>query len=120
MSLRAEKLISNSKQGRSSSSQSDQTTSPLRQFISPEPANNKQETSQTVTPEPTKDTRSQKESKKDEQGKERIEEVKKTKEEMERRQEPEGRQADTTVTEQNRREVRILWEISVLYKEVQL
>ncbi|XP_037609622.1 unconventional myosin-XVIIIb-like isoform X2 [Sebastes umbrosus] len=107
MALRAEQLIQNSRS--SSSSQ--------RQIFSPEPGN-KQETKQEVTPVPLKqqqqqqpDMRSLERSKKKKvQEEERIEEVQQVerKEEgMEERMEPEGRQADTTVTE--RREVRDVW-----------
>uniref|UniRef100_A0A8C4DC35 Myosin motor domain-containing protein n=1 Tax=Dicentrarchus labrax TaxID=13489 RepID=A0A8C4DC35_DICLA len=90
MSLRAEQLISNSKH-----------------IVSPDPAS-KQDTGQEVTPEPPKkhqDMRSERSKRTPpaEQPKGRIEEVKQV-EKKEERQEPEGRQADTTVTETDRRE----------------
>lgn len=117
MSLRAEKLISNSRQGRNSA-QSDHTSSPLRHIVSPEPAN-RPETRPAVTPEPPKqkqDMTSQKESTKAPQAEqkkeeriEKVQQVQKKEEEMEKRQEPEGRQADATITEQDRREVRDVW-----------
>uniref|UniRef100_A0A8C4DI61 Myosin motor domain-containing protein n=1 Tax=Dicentrarchus labrax TaxID=13489 RepID=A0A8C4DI61_DICLA len=95
MSLRAEQLISNSKH-----------------IVSPDPAS-KQDTGQEVTPEPPKkhqDMRSERSKRTPpaEQPKGRIEEVKQV-EKKEERQEPEGRQADTTVTETDRREVRDVW-----------
>lgn len=93
MSLRAEQLINNSK------------------HIVPPDCQNKQETRQEVTPQPPKqqqDMRSEKSQgtpqAEREQG--RIEEVKQV-EETEERQEPEGRQADATITEHDRGEVRI-------------
>ncbi|XP_059213270.1 unconventional myosin-XVIIIb-like [Centropristis striata] len=107
MSLRAEQLISSSKQSN-------------RPIFSPEP-----ETRAEVRTEPPRkqpDTRPEvnKKQQEKEKEKERIKEVqqaerkmKKKKEEeeerMEERQEPEGRQADNTVTEQHRRDVRDVW-----------
>ncbi|XP_071322123.1 unconventional myosin-XVIIIb-like isoform X2 [Trachinotus anak] len=120
MSLRAEQLISNSRQGRSSA-QSDGRSSSQMHIVSPDPGG-KQETRLTpvtpVTPEPPKqqqDVTSERKSRKTphvEQKEERTEEVKeekKTEEGMEERQEPEGRQADTAITERSRREVRDVW-----------
>lgn len=89
MSLRAEQLINNST------------------HIVPPDCQNKQETRQEVTQQ-QQDMRSEKSQgtpqAEREQG--RIEEVKQV-EETEERQEPEGRQADATITEHDRREVRI-------------
>lgn len=108
MALRAEQLLSNSRQGRTSA-QSDCKSPSQRLIVSPEP-DGKQE----VEPQPQRqqqDVRSEKKTKKtpqSEQKKERIEEVKKVEkkeEKKEERQEPEGRQADTEITEQTRREV---------------
>lgn len=82
MSLRAEQVVkSNKPEG--SSAQMDGRSSSQRHIISPEPK-------QAPTPEPQQqqDTRSEKQ---------RREEVKK-----EERQEPDGRQADTTITEQKK------------------
>ncbi|XP_040915417.1 unconventional myosin-XVIIIb-like isoform X2 [Toxotes jaculatrix] len=116
MSLRAEQLISNSRQG-PNSAQSDGRSSSQRHTVSPDP-DSKQQTRNDATPEPPRqkhDRRTEKKSKEmpqAEQKTERKEEVKQveTKEEgMEERQEPEGRQADTAVTEQDRREVRDVW-----------
>lgn len=111
MSLRAEQLIQNSKQGRTSA-RSDSQSSSHKQVVSPEPGK-KQEATKEVTPEPPKqrqDVRSEnsKKTPQAEQKKGRIEEVKqlvKKEEGMEERQEPEGRQADTTITERDRKEV---------------
>lgn len=102
MALRAEHLINSSKQtdGRSSSQ---------RLILSPKPSN-KQE----VTPEPPKqqqDIRSEKNKMKkpEEERIEEVQQVERKEKGMEERQEPEGRQADTTITEhENRREVRLL------------
>ncbi|XP_045923264.1 unconventional myosin-XVIIIb-like isoform X2 [Micropterus dolomieu] len=115
MSLRAEQLIQNSKQGRTSA-RSDSQSSSHKQVVSPEPGK-KQEATQEVTPEPPKqqqDVRSEnsKKTPQAEQKKGRIEEVKqlvKKEEGMEERQEPEGRQADTTITERVRKEVKDVW-----------
>lgn len=95
MALRAEQLINNSKH-----------------IVAPDPGN-RQETRREATPEPPQqqqDTRSERSAKtpRAKQEKERIEEVKqveKKEEGMEERQEPEGRQADTSVTEHGRKEV---------------
>ncbi|XP_033502527.2 unconventional myosin-XVIIIb [Epinephelus lanceolatus] len=103
MALRAEHLINSSKQtdGRSSSQ---------RLIMSPKPSN-KQE----VTPEPPKqqqDIRSEKNKMKkpEEERIEEVQQVERKEKGMEERQEPEGRQADTTITEnENRREVRDVW-----------
>lgn len=89
MSLRTEQLINNSKH-----------------IVTPD----KQETRQEVTPQPPKqrqDMRSEKceQMPRAEKEQGRIEEVKQV--ETEERQEPEGRQADTTITEHDRREVRV-------------
>ncbi|XP_038590162.1 unconventional myosin-XVIIIb-like isoform X1 [Micropterus salmoides] len=115
MSLRAEQLIQNSKQGRTSA-RSDSQSSSHKQVVSPEPGK-KQEATKEVTPEPPKqrqDVRSEnsKKTPQAEQKKGRIEEVKqlvKKEEGMEERQEPEGRQADTTITERDRKEVKDVW-----------
>ncbi|XP_044030389.1 LOW QUALITY PROTEIN: unconventional myosin-XVIIIb-like [Siniperca chuatsi] len=115
MSLRAEQLIQNSKQ-RCNSAQSDGQSSSHRRAVTREPGK-KQETRQEVTPEPPKqqqEIRSEKSKKtpQAEQKKERIEEVEqveKKEEGMEERQEPEGRQADTTVTEHDRKEMKDVW-----------
>lgn len=88
MSLRAEQQ-NNSKQGRSSA-QSDSRSFSQQLRVTPDP-DGMPETRQEVTPELQK------------QQNQRVE---LKKEEMEERQEPEGRQADTTVTERGRREVR--------------
>lgn len=116
MSLKAEQVVKSSKQGRSSA-QSDGRSSSQRLIVSPDPANKKQ-TKQAVTSEPPKqqqDMRSEKKNKKtpqaEKEDKERVEEVKKAEKEeesMEERQEPDGRQADTTITEHDRKEVRML------------
>ncbi|XP_071401391.1 unconventional myosin-XVIIIb-like [Centroberyx affinis] len=115
MSLRAEQLV-NSERGRHSA-RSDSKTPPQTGTVTPD-LNNKQETRRDVTPEPpekqTQEMRSQEEkvseSKKtppveQKKGKIELKEVEK----KEERQEPEGRQADATVTEQERREVRDVW-----------
>ncbi|XP_026212502.1 unconventional myosin-XVIIIb isoform X1 [Anabas testudineus] len=117
MSLRAEQVVKSSKQGRGSA-QSDGRSSSQRHIVSPDPSN-KQQTKQTVTPEPLKqqqDVRSEKKNKKtpqaEQEQKERMEEVKqveKKEESVEQRQEPDGRQADSTMTEHNRKEVRDVW-----------
>ncbi|KAM9338480.1 unconventional myosin-XVIIIb isoform 2-T2 [Symphorus nematophorus] len=89
MSLRAEQLINN------------------RKNIVTTPDSDRQE----VTPEPQKKQQQEKKTPQPEQKKveeRRIEEVKQV-EKKEERQEPEGRQADTTITEHNRREVRDVW-----------
>ncbi|XP_028456905.1 unconventional myosin-XVIIIb isoform X1 [Perca flavescens] len=106
MSLRAEQQTNSNKQteGRSSSQ---------RKMYSPD-SGNKKETRQEVTPEPLKQQQQGKSEKgvKKQQEKERKEEaqqVEKKEEKMEERLEPEGRQADTTVTERNAREVRDIW-----------
>ncbi|XP_026153200.1 unconventional myosin-XVIIIb isoform X2 [Mastacembelus armatus] len=129
MSLRAEQLINSSKQGRSSA-QSDGRSSAQRHIVSPEPGN-KQERKVGLTPEPPRQQDMRTEKKKEERmeevkqvekkkervevkqvvekkKKERMVEVKQVEKE-EARMEPEGRQADTTVTEQLRREVRDVW-----------
>ncbi|XP_031143663.1 unconventional myosin-XVIIIb isoform X1 [Sander lucioperca] len=103
MSLRAEQQMNSNKH-------TDGRTSSQRQIYSPDPGN-KKETRQEVTPEPLKqqqEVKSEKNMKK-QQEKERIEVVEKKEEKMEERLEPEGRQADTTVTEHNTREVRDVW-----------
>uniref|UniRef100_UPI003AACADF6 unconventional myosin-XVIIIb-like n=1 Tax=Centroberyx gerrardi TaxID=166262 RepID=UPI003AACADF6 len=114
MSLRAEQLV-NSERGRHSAP-SDSKTPPQTRIVTPD-LNNKQETRRDVTPEPPKknqEMRSQEEkvseSKKtppveQKKGKIELKEVEK----KEERQEPEGRQADATVTEHERREVRDVW-----------
>lgn len=111
MSLRAEQVVKSSKQGRNSA-QSDGRSSSQRHIMTPDPGNK-----QAVTPEPPKqqqDIRSEKKNKKTpqaEQEKERTEEVKKVEkkeESVEERQEPDGRQADTTITEHDRKEVCML------------
>lgn len=91
MSLRAEQLINNSK------------------HILPPNHQNKKETRQGASPQPPnqqQDTRSQESrgAPQAEQEEERIEEVKEV-EQTEERQEPEGRQADASLTEHDRREV---------------
>lgn len=116
MSLRAEQLINNSKQGRTSSSP--------RDIVPPEPDNTRQDVTP-ETPRQQKESRSQTESEEAEQKEERIEreeqmvkkeermveveQVMKKEEGMEERQDPDGRQADTTVTEHDGREVCILY-----------
>lgn len=82
----------------------EQMTNNRRLLVSPDPAD-KTETRQPVTPEPPKQKQDMTPEKRVktpqvEQKKERIEEVKK-----EERQEPEGRQADPNITENDRREV---------------
>lgn len=112
MSLRAEQLINNSKQGHMSSSP--------RDVVPPEPDNTRQDVTP-ETPRQQKESRSQTASEEAEQKEERIERVEqmvkkeermveveqvmKKEEGMEERQEPDGRQADTTVTEHDGREV---------------
>ncbi|XP_027137584.1 unconventional myosin-XVIIIb isoform X1 [Larimichthys crocea] len=86
----------------------EQMTNNRRLLVSPDPAD-KTETRQPVTPEPPKQKQDMTPEKRVktpqvEQKKERIEEVKK-----EERQEPEGRQADQTITENDRRETRDVW-----------
>lgn len=103
MSLRAEQVM-----GRGGSAQSDGRSPSQMHIVSPEPGGKKA----SVTPEPAtlqqqQDATSERKSKKTLQvekkkEEERIEEVKKKEEEeekLEQRQEPEGRQADTAVTE---------------------
>ncbi|KAK2818618.1 hypothetical protein Q5P01_024179 [Channa striata] len=114
MSLRAEQLMSSSKQGRSSA-HSDGRSSSQRLVVSPDPGN-KPQTKQAVTPEPSKqtqDVRSEKKNKKtphaQEEKREEVKQAKKDEESLEERQEPDGRQADATVTEPDRREVRDVW-----------
>ncbi|TKS85080.1 Unconventional myosin-XVIIIb [Collichthys lucidus] len=93
MSLRAEQMTNNRKL-----------------IVSPDPAD-KTETRQPVTPEPPKqkqDVTPEKRAKTpqvEKKEEERIEEVEK----KEERQEPEGRQADPTITENDRRETRDVW-----------
>ncbi|KAM7368559.1 hypothetical protein PAMP_012891 [Pampus punctatissimus] len=111
MSLRAEQLI-NSRQG-CNSAQLDHTSSSPRHIVTPD-AGNKQETRQDVAPEPKQqqNMKSQRENKKALKAEqmERIEEATQVqKKEVERRQEPEGRQADATITEHDRQEVRDVW-----------
>ncbi|XP_074546417.1 unconventional myosin-XVIIIb [Halichoeres trimaculatus] len=114
MALRAEQLITSSKQGRNSA-QSDSSSSSQRLIVTPD------QEPKRVTPEPPKrlqsdlkSERNQKKRMEEKQEKQWIEEVKqvekKEKKEkgMEERLEPEGRQADTTVTEQVR-EIRDVW-----------
>lgn len=111
MSLKAEQVVKSSKQGRSSA-QSDGRFSSQRLIVSPDLAN-QQQTKQAVTPEPPKqqqDMRSEKKNKKTPQAepeKEKMEEVKKA-EKKEERQAPDGRQADTSTTEHDRKEVCML------------
>ncbi|XP_040013893.1 unconventional myosin-XVIIIb-like [Xiphias gladius] len=116
MSLRAEQLISNGRQGRNSA-QSDGKSSSQRRIDSPDPGC-RQQTKQDVTPEPPRlqqETMSEKKSRRTpqaEQKNERLEEVKQVEKEEEgvkERQEPEGRQADAAVAEKNRTEVRDVW-----------
>uniref|UniRef100_A0A3Q1CN03 Myosin motor domain-containing protein n=1 Tax=Amphiprion ocellaris TaxID=80972 RepID=A0A3Q1CN03_AMPOC len=118
MSLRAEQLLNSSKQQGRNSGLSDGRSSSQRHIVSPDPGST-QETKQDVTPEQPKQQQKQEEKRLEkkmrkllqaEQKKEKIEEaVKKEEKGMEERQEPEGRQADTTITEQDRREVRDVW-----------
>lgn len=94
MALRAEQLINDSSH-----------------IVAPD-HQSKQETRQEVTPQPPRqqlDMKPEKSTKTPEAGKERekVEEVKQV-EQTEERQEPDGRQADTSVTEHERRKVRIL------------
>ncbi|XP_067339392.1 unconventional myosin-XVIIIb-like isoform X1 [Channa argus] len=114
MSLRAEQLMGGSKQGRSSA-QSDGRSSSQRLVMSPDPGN-KPQTKQAVIPEPLKplqDVRSEKKTKKTPQAqedkREEVKPVKKEEESMSERQEPDGRQADASMTEPDRREVRDVW-----------
>ncbi|XP_055369543.1 LOW QUALITY PROTEIN: unconventional myosin-XVIIIb-like [Betta splendens] len=104
MSLRAEQVVKSIKQERSSA-QSDGRSSSQRHIVSPEPT-------LVLTPEPQQqqqDTRAEKKNKRaPQQEEERTGEVRKE-ESMEERQEPDGRQADTTVTEQERKQVRDVW-----------
>ncbi|KAM4634781.1 unconventional myosin-XVIIIb [Polymixia lowei] len=118
MSLRAEQLVSGERSH--NPTQSDCKTSSQRHIVSPD-LKTKQETRQDVTLEPPKqqqEMRSEKEmpsegrtSRAAKQKKEKIEvkTVEKKEEGLEERQEPEGRQADTTITEHQRREVRDVW-----------
>ncbi|KAF7650042.1 hypothetical protein LDENG_00131310 [Lucifuga dentata] len=95
MSLRSEGLI-NSKQG-CHPAQTDRKASSQRQIVSPDHTH-KQETRADVSPE------------QQEVMSERVPQVEqKEAEVIEERQEPEGRQADSTVMEQERREVRDVW-----------
>ncbi|XP_030006849.1 unconventional myosin-XVIIIb isoform X2 [Sphaeramia orbicularis] len=103
MSLRADQII-NAKQGLDSA-QSGPKSSPQRHIVTADP-DRKQETRLNMT------SAMKNRSKEAEKTKERIEEVKqlvKKEEEIETRQEPEGRQADSTVTEHDRKEVRDVW-----------
>ncbi|KAF6726121.1 Unconventional myosin-XVIIIb, partial [Oryzias melastigma] len=109
MALRAEKLVSDGKQRRCSSAQSDGRSSSERRILTPD-SDWKPETRQTQTPE--QEVKAELKSRKAPQAelkKERMEEVKKKKEAVEQRQEPEGRQADETVTENSRKEVKDVW-----------
>nr|XP_019938041.1 PREDICTED: unconventional myosin-XVIIIb isoform X2 [Paralichthys olivaceus] len=109
MALRAEQLISNSRQGCQSDGKS-----PQRHIFTPEP-DGQQKTKLDVMPEPSKQQRDMRAEKikktpQAEQKKEKIAEVKQVEREqgMEERLEPEGRQADTAMTEHNR-EVKDVW-----------
>ncbi|XP_069557143.1 unconventional myosin-XVIIIb-like isoform X1 [Brachyistius frenatus] len=116
MSLRAEQLLGDGKRQGRNSAQSDGSSLSRSPVASPDPGN-RPETRRDVTPGPPKmqqqpEKRPEKKSKKPlqaEQKKERMEEVEKKAEGMEERQEPEGRQADATVTEHDRREARDVW-----------
>lgn len=94
MSLRAEQLINSTKL-----------------IVAPDHRSKQEARSQEGTPPPQRqqeDVRSETSGEKPqaERDEKRMEQVKQV-EETEERQEPEGRQADTTVTEQDRKEVRI-------------
>uniref|UniRef100_A0A3P9MEK1 Myosin motor domain-containing protein n=1 Tax=Oryzias latipes TaxID=8090 RepID=A0A3P9MEK1_ORYLA len=123
MALRAEKLVNDGKQRRCGSAQPDGRSSSERRILTPD-SDWKPGSRQAGTPEQEvkKDRKTpQAEQKKErmeevkkkkevvEQKKERMEEVKKKKEVVEQRQEPEGRQADETVTETSRKEVKDVW-----------
>ncbi|XP_047229414.1 unconventional myosin-XVIIIb-like isoform X1 [Girardinichthys multiradiatus] len=118
MALRAEQ-VNNNKQKRSNSVQSDGRPSSQRHIMTPE-SDNKLESRQTLTPEPPKQNQQQekkqeiisKKSLHPEWNTKRIEDVEKVERNengIEERQVPEGRQADTTVKEQDRKEVRDMW-----------
>ncbi|XP_026028449.1 unconventional myosin-XVIIIb isoform X2 [Astatotilapia calliptera] len=122
MSLRTEQFSDNSDnsqpQGRNSA-QPDGRSSSQCHIVTPD-SRGKPETRPDVTPEPPKqqlqqwDRRTEKKSKNMEEHtkKERIEEFGQGKEKekgMEERQEPEGMQTETTVTENARKEVRDVW-----------
>lgn len=122
MALRAEQ-VNNSKQKRSNSAQSDDRASSQRHIMTPD-SDSKLEGRQTLTPEPPKQNQQQEKkqetsSKKPMQPERKeatIEEVKQMERNqngIEERQEPEGRQADRTVTEQDRKEVQ--YACSLLY-----
>ncbi|XP_034458601.1 unconventional myosin-XVIIIb-like isoform X1 [Hippoglossus hippoglossus] len=111
MALRAEQLLSNNRQG----CQSDGKSPTQKHIFTPEP-DGQQKTKLEAMPEPSKqqqDMRVEKKIKKmprAEQKKERTAEVKQVEREqgMEERLEPEGRQADTALTE-HKREVKDVW-----------
>ncbi|XP_034048963.1 unconventional myosin-XVIIIb-like isoform X2 [Thalassophryne amazonica] len=114
MSLRAEQLISNKQ--RCNSVLSNRSTSSQMQSISPD-YSYKEESKLVVSPEPVKhqqDVRSEMEKKSKntprvEQKEKRIEEMVQADRKEEGRQEAEGRQADPSVTEHERREVKDVW-----------
>ncbi|XP_028318915.1 unconventional myosin-XVIIIb isoform X1 [Gouania willdenowi] len=100
MSLRAEQMMNS---GRSSSQHI---------ILTPEFQNQEEvtlEVTPEVTPEPPKLQQQEKNKKKKLQVGEKKETMEKNGERMEERQEPEGRQADTTIAEQERKEVRDVW-----------
>lgn len=113
MALRAEQQMNNVKQQRSGSAQSDGQSSSQRLITSPDPSNGSK-SRQEVTPEPQKlQDKTPEKKRKEEVEKKRktiedVQQVKKKEDGMEARLEPEGRQADTTITENNRKEVCLL------------
>ncbi|XP_032426317.1 unconventional myosin-XVIIIb isoform X3 [Xiphophorus hellerii] len=113
MALRAEQ-VNNSKQKRSDSVQSDGGLPSQRHIMTPD------SDGQTLSPEPPKQNQRQ-EKKQEVAGRKKLQAepnkrrtddgrlVETNQNGIEERQEPEGRQADTTVTEQNGKEVRDVW-----------
>nr|XP_054592877.1 unconventional myosin-XVIIIb isoform X2 [Nothobranchius furzeri] len=102
MALRAEQP-NNSKQKRCRSAQSDDRSSSQHQRLTPEPDSKPKTKQDSEKPKP-KQLLQQKEKTAEPQ-----KEEEKKKNGMEERQEPEGRQADTTITERDRKEVKDVW-----------
>uniref|UniRef100_A0A8C6MID4 Myosin motor domain-containing protein n=1 Tax=Nothobranchius furzeri TaxID=105023 RepID=A0A8C6MID4_NOTFU len=102
MALRAEQP-NNSKQKRCRSAQSDDRSSSQHQRLTPEPDSKPKTKQDSETPKP-KQLLQQKEKTAEPQ-----KEEEKKKNGMEERQEPEGKQADTTITERDRKEVKDVW-----------
>ncbi|XP_072228607.1 LOW QUALITY PROTEIN: unconventional myosin-XVIIIb-like [Leuresthes tenuis] len=112
MSLRAEQLNNHSEQKRCNA-QSDGRSSSQRHIMTPD-SDSKPETRKDVTPEPGKSKQQEKQQQEKQQQEKQhkktpqAEQKKEKKEGMEQRQEPEGKQEDTTI-EHDRREVRDVW-----------